>query len=89
MILTEPAAAELWCPLLPRYLKPGGMDVANDCRCIASRCTAWRWAQKPNPDWVIPSGVQMSSSQRDTRYDPPLFIEDKTRGYCGLAGRPG
>lgn len=58
-------------------------------RCVASQCAAWRWGQKPNPDWKQPSfGFQMGMPWPDPRTEPPLYVADETRGYCGLAGRP-
>lgn len=52
--------------------------------CIASACMAWRWAQKPNPDWK-PSPFTFP---HDPRAAAPTYIEDREHGYCGLAGRP-
>lgn len=57
-------------------------------RCAASKCMAWRWAQKPNPDWKPGHGVVMSYPPPDMRFDEPSHIDDTTRGYCGLGGRP-
>jgi len=47
----------------------------------------WRWAQKPNPDWKG-YGSAMQYPPRDERNDPPMYIDDTARGYCGLGGRP-
>lgn len=72
MTHTENEAEKLWCPPL------GG-------RCIAKGCMMWRWAQKPNPEWKPPN--MMTTYGIDTRNDPPMYIDDTTRGYCGLGGR--
>lgn len=78
MTHTEEDARKLRCPA-------GGKDD----QCLASACMAWRGAQKPNPDWKPNhSGGMGVYPPRDTRNDPPMYIADTTRGYCGLAGRP-
>lgn len=56
--------------------------------CVASKCAMWRWAQKPNPDWKTDHNGMGIWPGRDTRNDPPMYIDDTTRGCCGLAGRP-
>lgn len=78
MTYTEDEARERWCPFFVEAAinRPEGMPQV--C-CIASQCMVWRWAQKRNPDWkaiLHPDDEQ------------PLYIEDGTRGYCGLAGKP-
>ncbi len=73
MTYTEEDARKSWCP-------------SDHGSCIASGCMAWRWAQKPNPDWS--PNMSQQWPQKDTRNDPPMYIADTTRGYCGLAGRP-
>jgi hypothetical protein len=69
---TEEEARTKWCP-----------HVAS--KCDASDCMMWRWAQKPNQDWKPNSS--MTWPARDTRSDPPMYVDDTTRGHCGLAGR--
>ena len=57
--------------------------------CVASNCMMWRWVRKPNPHWTpAEHAVSAFYPPRDARNDPPPYIEDTTRGYCGLAGRP-
>jgi len=57
-----------------------------DSQCVASRCMAWRWAQKANPEWKPRHSLQWPPLHPDE--GPPMYLEDRTRGYCGLAGRP-
>ena len=47
--------------------------------CIGSACMAWRWAQKPNPDF-------QPMSAWPTLPHANLYLEDRERGYCGYAG---
>ncbi|MER9912855.1 hypothetical protein NKJ71_19705 [Mesorhizobium sp. M0050] len=61
--------------------------IPHAAGCVASKCMMWRWAQKPNPDWR-PSGAMGTWPMQDHRNDPPMYLEDTTRGYCGLGGRP-
>ena len=98
MILTEAEAKTKWCPFA-RFLGQGaqggrlialaavniGDENGKEIRsyCISSRCMAWRWAQKPNPDYKRPH-AQMPYPDNL----PPTHIEDRERGFCGLAGRP-
>lgn len=51
--------------------------------CIASACMMWRLAKKPNPDWN--PHCNFLGSNRDTRFDPPMYVDDPENGYCGLA----
>jgi hypothetical protein len=60
--------------------------VAKQSLCSGAQCMAWRWAQKPNPDWKPDHGMMYPPPDR--RLDPQPYIEDRERGYCGLAGRP-
>lgn len=104
MMHTEEEAAELWCPYVRAVDGPGDAsnrvrvaytntdatpsDRPYWARCIASKCMAWRWAQKPNPEWKPRDGMSMTLGYGiDTRNDPPMYVDDTTRGYCGLAGR--
>lgn len=80
MIRTEEEAKTRWCPLA----RQNEFSRQGD-QCMASHCMAWRWARKLNPDWK--PDHTMSYPPRDTRNDPPMYIVDTTRGYCGLAGR--
>lgn len=52
----------------------GGRDLAmlNECRCIASDCMAWRWADKAGADAA----------------GKPNYYPGHWKGYCGKAGRP-
>ena len=45
--------------------------------CVGSRCMAWRWDWKANPNY--PDG--MSTSELPA-------IRDEKHGHCGLAGAP-
>lgn len=76
MIVSEKEAGKTWCP---------ASKLAD--ACVASKCMAWRWAQKPNPDWKSDHGGMMAWPRSDMRNDAPMYIDDTTRGYCGLAGR--
>lgn len=98
MTYTEEEAETKWCPQA-RVAKNGNagnryqldIDAAYShafAKCIGSNCMMWRWAQKPNPDWKPESGHSLSWPQRDMRHEPPMYIDDTARGYCGLAGRP-
>lgn len=92
---TEDEAKKFYCPayeIAAHIIGIVGEAVSKEFdvepgNCLAGKCMMWRWAQKPNPDWKSDNGM-MSTFQRDTRSDPPMYIPDKTRGYCGLAGRP-
>lgn len=101
MFKTEAEAKECWCPFsrvnplrerssFNRYHEETAGKVGPDsANCIASRCMAWRWRRKPNPDWQPePFPIMSPSPPRDPRTDPPMYIADETRGYCGLATRP-
>ena len=55
--------------------------------CIASECMAWRWGTKRNPDWK-PTGSMMPWPAPHPDDSPAYYITDKTRGHCGLAGKP-
>jgi hypothetical protein len=58
-----------------------------DETCRASECMAWRWAQKRNPAWKG-RGWSASATPTHPEDEPPMYVEDRKRGYCGLAGRP-
>jgi hypothetical protein len=97
MTYTEDEAMTKWCHAARVGSDTGcnrySMDIdaahaSAFAKCIGSNCMMWRWAQKPNPNWKQPDHNSMSWPPRDTRSDPPMYIEDTTRGYCGLGGRP-
>jgi len=69
MILTEAEAATKDCC--------GPMNH----KCVASKCMAWRWGQKSNPDYRPSAsyGTPEPAVQ-------PAWITDTSHGYCGLAG---
>lgn len=81
-MLTEKQAKTKWCPL-------AAANSTNPRKplCIASNCAAWRWAQKPNPAWKDTRSMMATYPPSDTRFDEPMYIEDKTRGHCGIAGQ--
>lgn len=96
MTYTEYEAETKWCPAARvgngvgcnRY----SMDIdaakaSAFAKCIGSNCMMWRWAQKPNPAWT-PRSALGQWPVPDTRNDEPMYIDDTTRGYCGLGGRP-
>lgn len=96
MTYTEDEARTKWCPEARVAGGQAGnrysmdIDAAHHhafAKCIGSSCMMWRWAQKPNPDWKPDHGM-MTTFGRDTRNDAPMYIDDTTRGYCGLGGRP-
>ena len=63
---------------------PNNREYQSDWpKCIASECMMWRWADVPNPEWK--PNVAMQSFGRDTRDDPPMYIDSTTHGRCGLA----
>jgi hypothetical protein len=77
---TEDEAKNLWCPharVLEPYAEKTSMnrDTKDEslCRCIASKCMAWRWGEKE-----VPADFAFAGS---TDAIPG-------RGFCGLAGRP-
>ena len=100
MLLIEEQARTKWCPHARAMTweafrdaeKPAtanrGPGAQEQCLCIASKCTAWRWL------WLDPNGpnvrlpedcaaattgeVHMRVTNED--YEPV--------GFCGLAGRP-
>ncbi len=97
MTYTEEEAETKWCPQARVAGGQAGNRYSMDidatkahafAKCIGSNCMMWRWAQKPNPDWKPGDFGMMSYPQRDHRNDAPMYIDDTTRGYCGLAGRP-
>lgn len=63
-----------------------GMIASASVFCVGSACMAWRWARKPNEEWK--PDHSMMWPPRDNRLGPQPYIEDRERGYCGLAGRP-
>lgn len=95
MTYTENEAETKWCPAARVGSGGSGNRYSFDidatkasafAKCIGSNCMMWRWANKPNPAWQPPN--MMTTYGADTRNDPPAYIDDTTRGYCGLAGRP-
>ena|SRR3990167_11273489 len=99
-MLTEDEAKTKWCPWV-RFVTPSAEDnaprnrlsaeyperIEDWNRCIGSACMMWRWTEKPNPDWK-PDSPMPWYPQEHPDDKPALYIEDKTRGYCGLAGKP-
>ncbi len=71
----------------------GGTHYDDECRCIASRCSQWRWLQSQNRELQALD----KKPEFEGMYGPwkkNLFAfgwvseEDPTHGYCGLAGCP-
>jgi hypothetical protein len=62
-------------------------QVRAEARCLGPACMAWRWGQKPNPDWKPQTGMSMPN-YINPMTEAPMSIEDRSRGFCGLAGRP-
>lgn len=90
--MTEDEAKTKWCPFTRVGEQASGAAENRpdgSYNCIASGCMAWRWAQKPNPDWKEQNGMMVSYPPRDTRYDEPMYVEDRTHGHCGAFGKIG
>lgn len=62
------------------------VGLPNGSKCLGSACMAWRWSQKRNPDWK-PDTSGWAGPGRHPADTPPLYVEDREHGYCGLAGR--
>ena len=91
MLLTEEEAKTKWCPNSRFSVADGEHGVnrwwsaktddgpysvnPEACRCIASRCAAWRWGE-----FIGPYGY--TASRECTLAPTP------TRGYCGAFGKP-
>ncbi len=73
MICDEETARGKWCPMA-RTAESMNRDakglIHDEDECIASACIMWRYSTQ----WVKAKGL------------PAEEIEDKTKGYCGLAG---
>lgn len=91
--MTEEQAKTKWCPFANRDAL-GNRTVDDEgkpatfvgCRCIASTCMTWRWANVANPEWK--TRHQMMSGYETNPYDEiPTGIPSTTDGYCGLASR--
>lgn len=87
MILTEEDAKTKWCPHVRASAFIRGAAVnrqsgfpGDEMNCIASRCSQWRWMQKPNPNFHPMMDAVTTKI--------PKHLVDETRGYCGLAGKP-
>lgn len=86
MLVTEQEAREKWCPCARTAIGEDfeddrGMQLVSanramdyqtphHCRCIASECMFWRWADEY--EVVVKSETATGKANR--------------RGYCGLAG---
>lgn len=90
MLVTEKEAQEKWCPEA-RYVtenfhpatnswKTGGKENRSPlaCRCIASDCMMWRWADVPG----VGDDQERLDEIRDRQSSGFAF------GYCGKAGAP-
>ena len=90
-MMTEEQAVGRWCPFgrigwmhETAENGVGGMTYNRDHEgngdphslCLGSACMAWRWVSSLSVD--RPDGINAIGGQRVSR----------TRGYCGLAGRP-
>lgn len=86
-LMTESTAKEKWCPFVRTgaYTDRGELraisvnrdsrpEIEIACRCIASKCMAWRWLVKE---------AHPESSMVSKR----LPVE-QWKGYCGLMARP-
>ena len=97
--MTEEEMKTKWCPHVrmaqPDMRKNYNRSVSDDrydivipssCLCVGSACSQWRWGQKRNPEWKRQGSIGWPSPHPDD--EPPLYIEDREHGFCGLAGRP-
>lgn len=95
---TEAEAKSKWCPFARTA---NGLEDAvavnrvfaksepdKDCYCLGSGCMAWRWGSKRNPNWKPGNMYTMGGLPTHPEDEPPTYITDTERGYCGLAGRP-
>ena len=97
-MFTEDEAKARWCPFARAAdgledaasvnRKFGKNEPDKDCYCMASACMAWRWGQKPNPDWKPEISVGWPDFQNPAAKQP-MTIDDREHGYCGLAGKAG
>jgi hypothetical protein len=97
--MTEDEAKTKWCPHAVASHTDPRQRVEDRFlhQCIGSACMAWREdAQMPAPQWVHPGvlatawlGWQVTPTPPDHRgYVLIERPQGKTRGFCGLAGRP-
>lgn len=57
-------------------------EPIHACRCIGSKCMAWRWALV-EIDFATKGPVTQGTPLGMVSYE-----RSTTRGYCGLAGKP-
>lgn len=97
MLLTEEQAKEKWCPMVRTGLTAGmavnhhvageGREgVHDETRCIASGCMMWR---KTTITTHKPSGEKFSYPLVINASERDHYEVDRSRGFCGLAGREG
>jgi len=72
---------------------PGGYDFPSPDslgRCIASQCMAWRWVVDRPIDQPTVSDLEALIDEPDGHVEikPDGSVVSRTRGYCGLAGKP-
>ncbi len=68
MLTNEEGAKQKWC-----HMTLG----ANRSKCLASECSAWRWAE------FTPHDVEPYDQQSERKAKP-----EQRRGFCGIAGVP-
>ncbi len=99
MYLTEEEAMGKWCPVVryqehnyPSGNRWGDMENQPICRCIASRCMAWRWDTPSKFQAIMKHREKTGCTVREAKEyvdsEHPELTMEKTHGYCGLAGRP-
>jgi hypothetical protein len=69
MLTNEQGAKQKWC-----HMTLG----ANRSKCLASECSAWRWAEF-TPHVYEPYDQQAPEGKE---------IPEERRGFCGIAGMP-
>jgi hypothetical protein len=71
--------------VMNRYEETG--DVPRASMCLGSVCSQWRWAREKNPEYKPLSYMTPIKAVHPADEEQP-WRPSKTRGYCGLAGRP-
>lgn len=76
--------------LCPRMFAKGERGDIFTGGCFGSTCMAWRWAKVKNLRHYETGELKpvVAGAWYRTKHWHEVKVEDKTKGYCGLAGVP-